>query len=274
MMFKRFNTSSSTKKKSIPSFLLPLLFLLTFFLIIFNKTDYFLIDKVKGYGVDYLLPVTKVISAPVTTINNLSLRIQNIQYLENENLQLKEEIIRLKKWQTLAIKNSRENRVFKKLLNSTSHQVDIIKTASVINQTPGLYTKQVTINAGLNYNIVKDLAVINEKGLVGKTILSTNYNSKVLLINDSSSSIPVKTLSDNSYSMLTGSADGKFLISSYTQNNQLPRLGDLLVTSGNAKIFPRDILVAKVIKVNADHYIALPYVDFNNLNYLQVVKSK
>ncbi len=274
MMFKRFNTSSSTKKKSIPSFLLPLLFLLTFFLIIFNKTDYFLIDKVKGYGVDYLLPVTKIISSPITTINNLSLRIQNIQYLENENLKLKEEIIRLKKWQTLAIKNSRENRVFKKLLNSTSHQVDIIKTASVINQTPGIYTNQVTINAGLNYNIVKDLAVINEKGLVGKTILSTNSNSKVLLINDSSSSVPVKTLSDNSYSMLTGSADGKFLISSYTQNNQLPRLGDLLVTSGNAKIFPRDILVAKVIKVNADHYIALPYVDFNNLNYLQVVKSK
>ena len=274
MMFKRFNTSSSTKKKSIPSFLLPLLFLLTFFLIIFNKTDYFLIDKVKGYGVDYLLPVTKIISSPITTINNLSLRIQNIQYLENENLKLKEEIIRLKKWQTLAIKNSRENRVFKKLLNSTSHQVDIIKTASVINQTPGIYTNQVTINAGLNYNIVKDLAVINAKGLVGKTILSTNSNSKVLLINDSSSSVPVKTLSDNSYSMLTGSADGKFLISSYTQNNQLPRLGDLLVTSGNAKIFPRDILVAKVIKVNADHYIALPYVDFNNLNYLQVVKSK
>ncbi|MDC0192320.1 rod shape-determining protein MreC [Alphaproteobacteria bacterium] len=274
MMFKRFNTSSSAKKKSIPSFLLPLLFLLTFFLIIFNKTDYFLIDKVKGYGVDYLLPVTKVISSPITTISNISLHIQNIQYLENENLQLKEEIIRLKKWQTLAIKNSRENRVFKKLLNSTSHQVDIIKTASVINQTPGLYTKQVIINAGLNYNVVKDLAVINEKGLVGKTILSTNSNSKVLLINDSSSSIPVKTLSDNSYSMLTGSADGKFLISSYTQNNKLPRVGDLLVTSGNAKIFPRDILVAKVIKVNADHYIALPYVDFNNLNYLQVVKSK
>ena len=61
MMFKRFKTSSFAKKKTIPSFLLPLLFLLTFFLIIFNKTDYFLIDKVKVYVVDYLLPVTKVI---------------------------------------------------------------------------------------------------------------------------------------------------------------------------------------------------------------------
>ena len=54
----------------------------------------------------------------------------------------------------------------------------------------------------------------------------------------------------------------------------MPKVGDLLVTSGNAKIFPRDILVAKVIEVNEDHYFALPYVDFNNLNYVQVVKSK
>ena len=191
MMFKRFNTSSSAKKKSIPSFLLPLLFLLTFFLIIFNKTDYFLIDKVKGYGVDYLLPVTKIISSPINTVNNLSLRIQNIQYLENENLQLKEEIIRLKKWQTLAIKNSRENRVFKKLLNSTSHQIDIIKTASVINQSPGMYSNIITINAGLTSGVDKNFAVINSQGLVGKTIFASKNHTKILLLNDTSSAIPV-----------------------------------------------------------------------------------
>ena len=54
----------------------------------------------------------------------------------------------------------------------------------------------------------------------------------------------------------------------------MPKIGDLLITSGNANIFPRDILVAKVIKVNQDHYLALPYVDFNNLNYVQIIKSK
>ena len=40
------------------------------------------------------------------------------------------------------------------------------------------------------------------------------------------------------------------------------------------KYFQEIYLVAKVIKVKSDHYIALPYVDFNNLNYVQVVKSK
>ena len=99
-------------------------------------------------------------------------------------------------------------------------------------------------------------------------------NSRVLMINDPSSSIPVKTLSDGSFSILKGTNQGKFLRSAFIKDSELPKIGDLLVTSGNAKIFPRDILVAKVIDVKEDHYFALSYVDFNNLNYVQVVKSK
>ena len=36
-----------------------------------------------------------------------------------------------------------------------THNVEIIKTASVVNQSPGMYTKLVTINAGFNYNVKK-----------------------------------------------------------------------------------------------------------------------
>ena len=176
-MFKKNRINSNIRKKSYDSYFLSLLFLLTFILILFNKTDYFLINKVKDLGIDVVSPVTRFISSPVTILMNIGVRINKIQHLESNNLKLKEEIIRLKKWQTLAIKNSRENRVFKRLLNSTSHEVEIIKTASVINQSPGIYTKLITINAGLNFNVEKDLAVINEKGLVGKTIFSSNKNS-------------------------------------------------------------------------------------------------
>ena len=265
---------SSIRKSPFNNFFLTLLFLLTFILVLFNKTDYFLVLKIKNIGLDYVAPITKIISSPVSVISNVGERLNNLKNLESENLKLKEEVIRLKKWQTLAIKSFRENKVFKRLLNTTSHEVEIIKTASVINQSLGIYSKIISINAGVNFGINKDLAVINEKGLVGKTIFSSINNSKVLLINDSTSSIPVKTLSDNSYSILSGTRNGKLLKSSFTKDNKLPRVGDLLVTSGNAKIFPRDILVAKVIEVRENYYIALPYVDFNNLNYVQVVKSK
>ena len=273
-MFEKIKNRSTFKRNSYSRFFISLLFLLTFVLVLFNKTDYFLINKVKIYTMDYITPITKIISSPINAYNNINTRFKFIAGLRKENLKLKEEIIRLKKWQTLAIKNTRENRVFKRLLNSTSHQVDVIKTASIINQSPGIYSRIVTINAGKNFNLNKNLAVINEKGLVGKIVFVSNNNSKVLLINDATSSIPVKALSDNSYSILTGTSNGNYLISSFIKNNEMPKIGDLLVTSGNTHIFPRDILVAKVIEIKDDYFIAIPYVDFNNLNYVQVVKSK
>jgi rod shape-determining protein MreC len=272
MLRNKINTT--IKKTNNKSFFLSFIFILTFVLILFNKTDYFLINKVKGVSLDYITPITTFASSPIDIFSNIIKRVQGIKNINNENLRLKEEILRLKKWQTLAIKNSRENKVFKRLLNSTSHNIDIIKTASVVNQSLNLYSKFITINAGLNYKVKKNLAVINEKGLIGKIIFSSKNNSRVLIITDPSSSIPVKALSDGSFSILRGTNDGKFLRSSFTKDNQLPRIGDLLITSGNAKIFPRDILVAKVVEVKDDHYFALPYVDFNSLNYVQVVKSK
>lgn len=272
-MFRN-KTNILLRKKNLTSPLLSFLVILTFILILFNKTDYFLINKIKGISLDYVTPVTRFISSPIEMFNNITIRINNINNLKGENLRLKEEVLRLKKWQILAIKNSRENRVFKKLLNSTSHNIDIIKTASVINQSHNLYSKLIIINAGKNYQLNKDLAVINEKGLIGKTIFSSLKNSKVLMINDPSSSVPVKTLSDGAFSILKGTNNGKFLKSVFIKGSALPKIGDLLVTSGNAKIFPRDILVARVIDVKDDHYFALPYVDFNNLNYVQIVKSK
>ena len=273
-MIRKIRSTTNIKKKNFSTFLLPILFIITFLLVLFNKTDYVVANKVKSIGIDYINPITTLISKPTNIIIDLGLTITRFQNLDKENLKLKQEIIRLKKWQTLAIKNSRENKVFKRLLNSTSHQVDVIKTAAVINQSPGIYTNIITINAGLNSGVDKNFAVINSQGLVGKTIFSSKHHTKILLINNTSSAIPVKALSDGSFSILNGASNGKHLISSFSKNNNLPRVGDLLVTSGNAKIFPRDILVAKVIAVKEDHYIALPYVDFNNLNYIQVVKSK
>ena len=273
-MIKKSKLIISVRKKPYTNFFISFLFILSFFLILFNKTDYILVNKIKGSSIDYITPITSIISSPVSILNNAAIRIYNIQKLESKNLRLQEEVLRLKKWQTLAIRNSRENRVFKKLLNSTSHQVEIIKTVSVINQSHGIYSNLITVNAGSLLNIKKDFAVINEKGLVGKVVFIGNNNSRVLLINDSSSSVPVRTLSDGAFSILSGTSDGRYLKSSFIKNDDLPRVGDLLVTSGNAKIFPRDILVAKVIQIKDNHYVAIPYVDFSNLNYVQIVKSK
>ena len=77
------------------------------------------------------------------------------------------------------------------------------------------------------------------------------------MINDSSSSVPVKTLSDGFLFNIKGTANGKYLKVHLLKIINFQKLEILIVTSGNAKIFPRDILVAKVIDVKEDYYIAI-----------------
>ena len=261
------------KSKNIEKITIPVLFVFTFLLVLFNKTDYFLIDKIKSTGIDVINPTSKVISYPVSSIVKTVDYINDLRLTEKNNIRLKKEIIRLKKWQILALKNTRENNAYKKLLNSTSNDLNIVKTAAVIHHSPKLYTKSITVNAGFVHQVEKNFVVINERGLVGRIILVTKNNSKVLLINDQNSSVPVKSYNSDIYAIMKGSIDGKFLISSFLKDNKKPLVGDILVTSGNVDIYPQNLLVGKVISVSDGKVIALPFIDTKNLEFVQIINN-
>ena len=160
------------------------------------------------------------------------------------------------------------------MLNTTTNNINIIKTPTITSQTPGIYAKSIFIKAGVNHGVLEDFAVINERGLVGKVLSSSENNSRILLINDQNSSVPVTSMSKKFNAIIKGTADGKYLTSAFVKDEKKPKIGDVLLTSGNAGIFPSDILVGKVIKISEDSFFALPYVDFNNLEFVQVINIK
>ncbi len=273
-MLYKFKIKSITKNKVLRNTSVTLLFIFSFFIIFFSKTDYILVNKIKSISNEYINPLTKVVSLPVTLTSNAINRIEEFKILKSENTNLKEEILRLKKWQILAIQNSRENKVLKKLLNASDNNLTLVKTASLINRNDILFSKSININSGIKDGIKNKMAVINHRGLVGRIINPSLNSSKVLLLIDQNSSLPVKSISDGLFSLVQGSDDGKHLISSFIKEDKIPKVGDLIVTSGTAQIFPPDLLVGKIVKVEESRYYVLPFVDFNNLDYVQVVKSE
>ena len=60
----------------------------------------------------------------------------------------------------------------------------------------------------------------------------------------------------------------------FIKEEKMPKIGDLIVTSGSAQIFPSDLLVGKIVKIINNKFYVLPFVDFNNIDYVQIVKSK
>ena len=266
---KVFQISSFIKNFTIVSIVT-----LSFLLVFFSKSDLYLINGLKNISSSVIIPITKIISLPINTLSNFVNEYKQFRSLKFENKILQEEIIRLKKWQTLAIQNSRENRVLKKLLNATDNNLTLVKTASLINRNDTIYTKLINLNAGHNDQIKKNMSAINERGLVGKVIDTTSNNSRVILLTDPNLSISVKSISDGIFSLLTGNGDGKYLVSSFVKENKMPRLGDIVVTSGTAQIFPVDLLVGKVAKVEKNRFFVLPFVDFKNIDYVQIVTSE
>ena len=133
-MFYKFNFKNISKTKILNSTSASIVFVFSFLLIFFSKTDYFLINKLKSFSNDIVNPITKIVSYPVTITTNTINNLKEYNSLNLQNQKLKQEILRLKKWQILAIQNSRENKVFKKLLNSSDNNLTLIKTASIINR--------------------------------------------------------------------------------------------------------------------------------------------
>ena len=95
-----------------------------------------------------------------------------------------------------------------------------------------------------------------------------------LRISNPNLSISIKTVSDGIFSLISGAGDNKHLVSNFIKDNKMPKIGDIVVTSGTAQIYPVDLLVGKISKIEKDRFYVLPYVDFNNIDYLQIVTSK
>ena len=269
-----FKVKAISRSKFLQKLSLSMIFLFSFLLIFFSKSDYFIIKKIKSISNSYLYPITSFVVAPVNIASRIKSEFYDFRNLKFENNILKEEIMRLKKWQVLAIQNSTENRVLKKLLNATDNNLSLVKTASLISRNDFMYNKMININAGLNSGILNEMAVVNHRGLVGRTVDTSKSSSRILLITDPNSSIAVKTLSNESFALLHGADDGVHLESTFKKGEQISKIGDLVVTSGSAQIFPSDILVGKIVKSTKDKFFVLPFVDFNNIDYVQVVESK
>tara|TARA_B100000575_G_scaffold283860_1_gene277173 strand:- start:1331 stop:2152 length:822 start_codon:yes stop_codon:yes gene_type:complete len=273
-MAPRFKVKVFQASKLLKNFTIITILILSFFLILFSKSDLFLINSIKNITSTYVNPVTNIISSPVKIISNLANQYDQFKSLKFENLMLQEEIIRLKKWQTLAIQNSRENKVLKKLLHATDNNLKLIKTASLTNRNDTFFADLININAGYEDNIKKNMSAINERGLVGKVVFTNQKNSRILLLTDPNMSVSVKTISDGVFSLLSGHGDNKYLVSSFIKGSKMPKIGDIVVTSGTAQVFPVDLLVGKIEKIEKDRFYVLPFVDFNNIDYVQIVTSK
>ena len=123
--------------------------------------------------------------------------------------------------------------------------------AQVIGRDPTNWSNSLIIDKGIAGGVRQNKAVISSRGLVGRVLEVGRYSSKILLISDPNSKVGVLIQRNRQGGILTGKPDGRCKIIYIALDSDVAP-GDRVITAGFGSIFPKDILVGEVIKVDKE----------------------
>lgn len=190
---------------------------------------------------------------------------------------LKEEYHRLKgeneklKWQVQILRPLyHENVILRKTLHVPAFETYGHRTIRILSSPYDGFHHFCLIDGGRQEGLEKAQAVIVPEGVLGRLEKVGKHISRVLLLNDSSSRIPVMTLTSDQKAILAG--DGSFFPTLvYVSEIRKIQKGEQVVTSGLGGIFPAGLPVGIVEDVTNDKIKIRPYASFQNREWVHVL---
>ncbi len=124
--------------------------------------------------------------------------------------------------------------------------------ARVIGATPDPASHMVLIDRGTRDGVRRDMGIITPDGVVGKVLAVYPDTSQVLLLSDKESGVGALLGTSRAQGPVRGTGD-PLLDLEYVGNDTKVQPGDLVLTSGEDRIFPKDLPVGTVVEVHPDH---------------------
>ena len=172
--------------------------------------------------------------------------------LQEENERLRREKLLLQGRSHQMSSLQADNARLRALLNSTALLRDDVLVAELIGVSPDPVRHQVVLNKGERDGVFVGQPLIDADGLMGQVVEVNALTSRVLLITDSTHSIPVQSNRNGVRAIAEGiGVLGTLEISHVAATTDI-REGDLLVTSGLGGRFPVGYPVAEVAVVERD----------------------
>ena len=126
------------------------------------------------------------------------------------------------------------------------------------------------LSVGLDNNISINSPVIYKNHLVGYISDVGNKSSRVTLITDINSKIPVLVLDKNIKFIMSGDNNNYLKLLNFGNTNLLEN-GDEVYTSGDGGMYPKGLMVGKVIKGSENQLVIEPSLTIGKLDYLQII---
>lgn len=233
-------------------------------------------NPVEQIIVELTAPIQQFIHQTVRVTEGIWLKYFGLINLRNENLGLKKEV------EALRMENAR----FREMLATQKRLRELLQfketihwpvlAVQVIGRDPSGWFESVIIDKGSNAGLKMNMPVVNAMGVVGRLVsVSPNY-AKVLLIIDQNSAVDSIVQRTREKGILKGFSS-KFCKLDYVLRNSHVTPGDMIITSGLGRVFPKGLPVGMVVdekNVPGAFFKEIrvrPMVDFTKLEELLII---
>ena len=263
--------SAFLKKGTKQRFSLVVLLFFSVSILVLGKFDFKGVNVLKSGLNEIVYRASFIISAPENFIRNTyNLTISHIN-LYNDHKKLK------KDYKDLKAEKLRNNFIISENIMLKSKIEDIVDISSEIlakvlvdKQSP--FLKSVIVNRGSKDKIKLGMAVLDGKFLIGKVVEVNYLTSRVLLLSDLNSKVPITVEPNSIQSILTGTGE-QFGKLQYTQiENFNLENGHQIYTSGSGGIFKSGIPIGEIniIDDSKESYVSF-HSNFSQLRLVKIV---
>ena len=265
--------SAFLKKSTKQKFSLLSLVFLSIFIIILSGINFSPINKIKNLINEIVYRSSFVVSIPENLIINSYLKIKAYSNFYNNYKANKIELENLKSEEISSKIIISENKELKNLIEDYTLSSDKI-LAKVIVDHKSPFLKTIIINKGSSQKIKIGTNIFDKKYLVGRVIEVNYKSSRILLLSDLNSSVPISITPGNVQAIVIGNGNNLGEIR-YIKDNLIEEIKDksIAYTSGAGSIFKSGIPVGTVSKTENKFLINF-YSDFQQLKYVFVEIEK
>jgi rod shape-determining protein MreC len=234
------------------------------------------VETIKTKPLDYLRFFVKdtiyrgsvIVSFPSKGFNRASSAVKNHLNLFNTNIKLKEENTKLKEKiydpDFLIFENKQLRQLLDEQVTSSSNFV----SARVILDKQSPYLNSFVINSGSNREIKNSMTVLDGKNFIGRIVDVNFFSSRVLLITDLNSKIPVLVEPTGYHAILNGRGMNEPTLE-YLPEKHTVQSGNKVYTSGKEGIFAPGIPIGEVRTRGEKIFVSL-FSDISQITFVNI----
>lgn len=230
------------------------------------------VERFRANLVDRVVPSFDWALVPVTKLVGMVEDFQSYQRIYEQNQELRRELQQMKAWKEAALQLEQENA---QLLNLNNVRLDAqlsYVTGVVLTDSGSPFRQSVLLNIGARDGIIDGWATTDGLGLAGRISGVGQKTSRVILLTDSNSRVPIMVQPSGQTALLVGDNSAAPPIE-FLEAPEKVRPGDRVVSSGDGGVFPAGLLVGHVAMGTDRRLRVRLSADYERLEFLRVLRS-